>query len=166
MDGVVVADQLIRPGRIEHGERAQPWATKEELEAVLKLRGRANGVRTARQALALARPGADSPAETWLRVHMHQAGLPEPEVNVWLRSDSGERVVQPDLSISQYRIAIQYDGEDYHSGAQMRKDVRRTELTEALGWVEVRITKDHMRNGGRAAVTKIAAVLRKHWWSG
>lgn len=104
--------------------------------------------------------------ETMLRFYMHQAQLPEPEVNMWILDEKGHRMVQPDLSLPEWGLAIQYDGEDYHSGEQMRKDVRRTQITETLGWVEVRITKDHMRRGGREAVQLIIRKLRAQGWQG
>ncbi|WP_150460699.1 PDDEXK family nuclease [Nesterenkonia ebinurensis] len=165
LDALVLTDKVIRQGRIEYGERAEPLATREELQAVLALRGRANGVRTAAEALHRAQPGSDSPQETVLRFLCEERGLPQMRVNVWLDDENGRKVVQPDLSIREYKIAIQYDGEAYHSGEQMRRDVLRTERTEALGWIEVRITKDHMRHSGRAAVAKIERALRQRGWS-
>lgn len=164
VDAVILADKFIRPGRSEFGEPAESLSTQSQLLGALKLRGRANGVRTASKALALARAGADSPQETRLRFYMHQAHLPEPEVNAWLVDQQGRRVVQPDLALREWRLAIQYDGEDYHCGDHMRKDVRRTERTEALGWVEVRITKDHMRNQGKEAIELITRKLRRQGW--
>ena len=103
--------------------------------------------------------------ETLLRYYMHEAGLPEPEVNAWLRDEYGNPIVQPDLSIWDYRVAIQYEGWEFHSDPQqMLKDVRRHEDTEALGWLEVRITKAHMRHSASAAITKISHALRRRGW--
>lgn len=164
LDALILADRTIRPGRTAFGESVEPLASADELRAVLAQRGRANGVRIATQALDLARCGVDSPQETRLRFYMLQAGLPEPEVNVWLLDEFGRRVVQPDLTLLRWKLAIQYDGEDYHSGTQMRKDVRRTERTESLGFREVRITKDHMRDRAGAAIEKIARELRQLGW--
>ena len=164
VEALILADRSIRPGRPAFGQRAEPLVALEHLREALTARGRANGIRTAAQALDLARIGVDSPQETRLRFYMHEAGLPEPEVNVWLLDEQGQHVVQPDMTLRRWRLAIQYDGEDYHSGAQMRKDVWRTERTEALGWKEVRITKDHMYGGGRAAIAKIERELRGRGW--
>lgn len=164
LEALILADQFIRPGRPEYGEPAA-MASRADLSEALKLRGPANGVRSAGRALELAREGADSPQETALRFYMHEAGLPEPEVNVWICTEQGVRVVQPDLLLRRWRLAIQYDGEQYHSGQQMRKDVRRAENTEAMGYTEVRITKDHMRNRATAAITKIERELIARGWS-
>lgn len=164
LEALILADTFIRPGRPEFGEQPTPLASKEQLRDALKLRGSANGVRRAAKALHLARIGIDSPQETALRFFMHEAGLPEPEVNVWLLDQHGHRVVQPDMVLRKWRLTIQYDGEDYHSGEQMRKDVRRAERTEDLGWKELRITKDHMGDHGIAAISKIERELRSRGW--
>lgn len=164
MEALILADQFIRPGRPEYGEPAA-IASRADLRNTLELRGSANGVRRAGWALELAREGADSPQETALRFYMHQAGLPEPEVNAWICTEHGVRVVQPDLLLRRWRLAIQYDGEQYHSGEQMRKDVRRAENTEAMGYTEVRITKDHMRNRAAAAMAKIERELIARGWT-
>lgn len=165
LEALILTDSFIRPGRPEFGQRPEPLVTRAQLMAALRLRGRANGVRTAAQALELAREGVDSPQETRLRFYMGEAGLPEPEVNTWICDDTGGAVVQPDLSIKRYRIAIQYEGWEYHSNPeQMARDVRRQELTEALGWIEVRITREHMRNGGFEAIAKIRRALFRQGW--
>lgn len=165
-DAVILADRCRREGRTEFGEDREPLASGQMLAEALSRRGRPRGLATARQALELSRDGVDSPMETLLRLHMQQAGLPEPEVNTWICDEHGNRMVQPDLSLRKYRIAIQYEGWEYHSDPhQMAKDIRRQENTEALGWVEVRITKEHMRGNGAAAIAKIIKALRKQGWT-
>lgn len=52
--------------------------------------------------------------ESLLRFYMHEADLPEPAVDVWLCDEHGNRIVQPDLSIWDYRLAIQYEGGAEH----------------------------------------------------
>lgn len=97
---------------------------------------------------------------------MHEAGFPEPQVNVWICGDRGNPVAQPDLSIWEYQIAIQYEGWEYRADPdQMTKDIRRQERTEALGWAEVRITREHMRNHGAAAIKKIRRPLLRQGWT-
>lgn len=165
IEALVLADKTIRSGRPEFGERKAPLATREHLRAALKRRKSANGVRTAAQALELAREGVDSPQETRLRFCMFEAGLPEPEVNAWLVDERGRRVVQPDLALRQWKLAIQYEGWEYHTDpGQMAKDIRRQERTEALGWIEVRITREHLRNGGAGAIEKIRRALLRQGW--
>lgn len=162
---LVLADQVLST-RITRPGRPSPLALKDELETAITARGRARGIRTARSALALSSDAADSPPETRLRYYCCLGGLPEPSVNPLIGDRAGERLFRPDLAFFEFRVAVQYEGALFHSDPErVLKDVRRQEITEALGWVEVRITKDHMRNGGAAAIRKIRAQLMKHGWS-
>lgn len=165
-EAVIYADRCRRRGRPEYGEDPQPLASGPELEAALRRRGSTRGIVNARHALELSRDGVDSPQETRLRLYMDQAGFPRPQVNAWICDEQGRRAVQPDLTIWEYRIAIQYEGWEYHTDLdQMAKDIRRQERTEALGWVEVRITREHMRHGGAQAVRKIRQALLRQGWN-
>ncbi|MCT1605830.1 hypothetical protein M3B43_00545 [Nesterenkonia massiliensis] len=165
LQALILADIAVRPGRTEFGETTGSLTRVSDLRDAAKARGPANGAKTVRTASLLARPGADSPQETTLRYYMYEANLPEPQVNVWLLDEHGRRIVQPDLSVEKYRLAIQYEGQSVHSDPeQVLRDVRRQERTEALGWVEVRITKEHMRHSGAGAIAKITRALRKQGW--
>lgn len=78
---IAAGDHLVCPPWTPTG-RADPAATVPELSEVLaRCRGRP-GVRLARAALAEVRVGADSPPETFLRLALIWAGLPEPELQV------------------------------------------------------------------------------------
>ncbi|GAA1814096.1 DUF559 domain-containing protein [Nesterenkonia flava] len=165
-EAVVLADQVLSR-RIRRPGRRSPLAHREDLEAAVSARGRANGIRTARAALALASDAVDSRPESRLRYRLHEAGLPEPEVNVLISDPSGRLLIRPDLVFRQWKVAVQYEGVDVHSAPErVLQDVRRQEVTEQLGWTEVRITRDHMRNRGRAAVLKVLAALRARGYSG
>jgi hypothetical protein len=163
-DLVVIADYLLRNPRPAFEGRAEPYATREELQAMLRRHPGKRGLRKARAALALARMGADSPPETRLRLAMGRAGLPEPEVNKPIRNHDGEILHPPDLSLPEYRVAIEYEGEGHGNADQIARDIEREERAHAAGWDEVRISKRHMANGAKRAVEKIAVVLRARGW--
>jgi hypothetical protein len=163
---VVVADQLIRVPRRYYDNRADPYATLEQLAGLLERHPGKPGIRKAREALKLARVGADSPPETKLRLAIIRAGLPEPRVNEPLIDDDGIARHCPDLSYRKYRLAIEYLGEPHNSPDQVVKDVARAEDTEDFNWKQVDITKSHMQNGGQAAVRKIRTALTKQGWKG
>ncbi|UNK45087.1 hypothetical protein [Arthrobacter sulfonylureivorans] len=163
-DLVVIADYLLRIPRPEFEGRAEPYATREELLAMLRRHPGKRGLLKAREALALARLGADSPPETRLRLAMLSAGLPEPEVNKPIRNDDGDTLHAPDLSLPEYRIAIEYEGESHGNADQIVRDIEREERARAADWDEVRISKRHMANGARRAVEKIAVALRARGW--
>jgi hypothetical protein len=163
-DLVVIADYLLRNPRPAFEGRAEPYATREELQSMLRRHPGKRGLRKARAALALARIGADSPPETRLRLAMARAGLPEPEINKPIMDGGGNALHPPDLSLPEYRIAIEYEGEGHGNADQIDRDIAREERARAADWEEVRISKRHMANGARRAVEKIAVALRARGW--
>lgn len=159
---LIMADQLLRVPRHEFGEEGEALAVPQELtEAVASRRG-ARGIRAAREAAALARVGADSVRETQLRFALHQAGLPQMEVNPRLlhREGGRTRVYQPDLFVRDARVGIQYEGKHHSDPAQVERDVSRAELAEAMGIHEVRLTARHAKPEWQPAVAKVRRALR------
>ncbi|WP_125611741.1 hypothetical protein [Specibacter cremeus] len=160
---VVVADHLLRIPRPAFEGRTRPYATSDQLAAMLDRHWGTPGIRKAREALAMARVGSDSAPETRLRLAVVRAGLPEPELNVPTRLANGvER--SPDQAFRDYRVAVEYEG-DHHSGAdQVVRDITRDEDYLHSGWLVVRISKRHMANEARPAVDKIGEALRSRGW--
>lgn len=161
---VVLADQLIRIPRQRFESRSEPLSSPEQLAAALEERSPGRGVARAREAWTLSRIGADSPAETHLRLALARAGLPEPEVNGWIREADGRPLVQPDLLFHRWRVAVQYEGPHHSDPRQVESDVARAELIELAGWLEVRITRRHMVDGWAPAVEKVRLALLRQGW--
>ncbi|GAA1924629.1 hypothetical protein GCM10009737_27970 [Nocardioides lentus] len=84
-------------------------------------------VSTLRAMAPLVDPRAESPPESILRMECLDAGLGflEPQVEVW---EHGALVARLDLGCADLRLAVEYDGEDWHSSpAQLAHDrARRT----------------------------------------
>ncbi|GAA3059757.1 MULTISPECIES: hypothetical protein [Actinomycetes] len=164
-DAVILADRMLRPPRHEFGEHGDAVMRWEEMRAAVARRRGSRGIRRVRLAADLARVGADSPQETRLRLAMWRDGLPEPRVNPQILDEAGRVVLEPDLAIDEYRIAIEYDGVEVHSEpGQVLRDVRRADRAEAMGWWELRITKDHSREQWRPGLLKIRRALRARGW--
>jgi hypothetical protein len=108
--------------------------------------------------------GSDSPQESLLRLAIVGAGLPEPELNVPIISADGARHHEPDLSYRRYRIGIEYEGEHHGDEAQIVRDIARSEKYRVLGWTEVRISKRHMLNEAKPALSKIRTALIQAGW--
>ncbi|WP_299165504.1 hypothetical protein [uncultured Arthrobacter sp.] len=161
---VVIADQLIRYPRKEFEGRSEPYCTKNDLQRVIDRHPRKRGVRKAREALDLARVGADSPPETRLRLALVYAGLPEPAVNIPIVDENGIEWHQPDLSYPEFRISIQYDGGGHSEQDQVDRDISRAEQTIAIDWSEVRVSNRHMSNEAKAAVAKVRSELVAKGW--
>lgn len=138
-DLVILADALRRRyagGRAQWlGDRLGEWDGRR-------------GAKALRTALALSRDDVDSPMETRLRLMFAEAGLPEPEVNQWVRDEDGTPLHKPDLSWPRWRVAADYDGrhhadrdreEDVRAGRasdwRLRQDTANRELLESRGWL-------------------------------
>ncbi|MDR6792714.1 hypothetical protein [Pseudarthrobacter oxydans] len=90
--------------------------------------------------------------------------MPEPELNVAITDNTGQRHHEPDLSYRTYRIGIEYEGEHHGEEGQIVRDIARSERYTALGWTEIRISKRHMLNDAKPAVAKIRTALVQAGW--
>jgi hypothetical protein len=161
---VAMGDSCVRIPRPELEGREQPLCMLADLQRMIDRHKGKRGLRKAKEAIRLIRVGSDSPQETLLRLAIVRAGLPEPALNVPIFSDDGRRHHEPDLSYRQYRIGIEYEGEHHGDELQIERDIARSERYSALGWTEVRISKRHMLNDGKAAVAKVRVALVQAGW--
>jgi hypothetical protein len=161
-DLVCMGDQLIRIPRAAFEDRIQPYDTLDGLRDLVGRHPNLQGVVRAREALDLMRVGADSAPESLLRLAMADAGLPEPDLQLALRTGDG---VSPtaDLGYRHRRLAIQYDGEHHLLDAQILSDRRRDKAFESAGWTVLILDKDDLADGCKSAVSKIKRILRTAW---
>jgi hypothetical protein len=120
------------------------------------------GVRTARAALALVDPGSDSPAETRVRLVLHDAGYRRMRHGVEIHLPGGGWVATADLADPVARVALQYDGL-VHLGddpERRRADIDRDELSRQAGWQVVVLTAVDLRQPGRLLAKVAAAYAR------
>ena len=113
------------------------------------------GVRQLRALLPIADGHAESPGESALRLHWHDAGLPAPEPQFWLHDDHGAQVFRLDLALPALRLAAEYDGVEHHTSAADRAyDESRRLWIRERGWTLVVLTKEHVY-GPRLEATEI-----------
>lgn len=124
--GLAVADALAARGLIAPAE------------LLIRLEGFAGapGVRQARHLAHLIEPRTESFGESWLRLRIIDAGFPRPMVQIEVLDRSGRCVYRLDLGWEDRRLAVEYDGELYHSSVEQRtRDARRREdLERTYGW--------------------------------
>lgn len=154
---VALGDQLIRTPRPEFEGRDQAYATFGALQEMVKSHSWSRGVGQAKAALELMRIGADSVPETLLRLAMHYAGLPEPELQIELFPEN-PRSPTADLGFRHYRLAIQYEGSHHLDEAQRLSDARRDRAFRAAGWTVLHVTVSDLRDDFHGAIRRI----RKH----
>ena len=164
-DVVAVGDALVLVPVLRTWDDDRPWLTVDELsDRVDSFRGR--GKRRAVAALPLVRPGAESRPETLLRLRLAEASLPEPEVNGVLRDGVGRFVARCDLVYREWRVVVEYDGDQHRtSRAQFERDVRRLEELAALGWRVVRVLSRDLFATPDATVLRVRTALRQGGWS-
>ncbi|WP_253905924.1 hypothetical protein [Arthrobacter sp. H5] len=163
-DLVVIADHLVRIPRPRFEDRIDPYCTQSDLLRLLERHRGKRGIRKAREALDLCRVGADSPPETRLRLALIYAGLPEPQVNVPIMDADGNEYHEPDLSFPEYKVCVEYDGSTHSDEDQVERDISREESARRIDWMEIRISKRHMRNEAKPAVSKVRTALVGRGW--
>jgi len=103
------------------------------------------GVIQYRQLAPLADPRSESFAESWTRIEILDQGLPAPTPQFWVELPGFGRV-RLDLAYPQWKIAVEYDGEEFHTSARDRAaDLRRRDALRAAGWIVIVVTKDDLR---------------------
>jgi hypothetical protein len=165
-DLVAAADSILCAHQRSFEAERHPMAFRPDLERMVAAHKGARGLATAREALRLARIGSDSPPETFLRLELVRARLPEPELNVVIRNASGDEVAWPDLAYPRYRIAIQYDGAHHLQPGQQESDVRRDVGTVLAGWTSIIVTNGLLEDIGYAGVVSmVRGALRSRGWT-
>ncbi|WP_409435669.1 DUF559 domain-containing protein [Mycobacterium sp. SMC-14] len=120
--------------------------TERELWAAAERQAGRREIVTVRDLLPLADPRAESPMESETRLVMIDGGLPAPELQYEI-VDRNFRTWRVDFAWPAYRVAVEYDGLEWHSGVgALRYDrVRRAALQEA-GWVVLAVIVDDVRH--------------------
>ncbi len=105
-----------------------------ELTEVVRRTGGQRGARFARAALTMLDARSRSRPESHLRVALVVNGLPPFEVNEAVYRDEGGWLAEPDLSLAEAKIAIEYQGGDHAELVQMRRDLTRFTDLRTSGW--------------------------------
>lgn len=124
--------------------RAQGVGQEELLRELPRFRGR-RGVVQARELVALVDARSESQGESFVRLAIHDAGLPPPELQHWVMV-MGIPTYRLDLAYVRMRICVEYDGEQFHSTPeQVTADERRREWLRGQGWIVIVVRKDGLK---------------------
>lgn len=157
---IIVGDQLVRRPHSRLESREEPWVSLPVLRRAVEERRGRRGVPQARRALELVRVGADSPPETRMRLALHDAGLPEPELQIPL--DPGDRYSPAgDAGYRHERIVIQYDGDHHFSPEQQARDQRRNAQFERVGWTVVMVNRVDLGENFAGMVRRVMSLLER-----
>ena len=121
----------------------------------------ATGIRRLRRATSLADARSESPMETRLRLHLIQARLPHPTVQLELHDATGRFLGRADLYYPDRRLIIEYDGENHKE--RIPQDLRRQNALVNAGFHLLRFTAGDLAQGSAAAqVRRARSRLQRH----
>lgn len=123
------------------------------------------GSKQARRVASLVRERVESARETYVRLLLVLAGLPEPTCNPNLGGDAGF-IGRADLAYLRYGVIVEYDGRQHaEQSAQWEHDLDRLDDFEAARWGFVRVTSQRLRRP-RAVVWRVYNKLVARGYSG
>ncbi len=104
------------------------------------------GVRQLRLLVPLGDGRAESPGESALRLRWYDAGLPRPELQVWIYDDDGVPIFRLDLTDRDVRYAAEYDGMEFHTEPEAieHDEARRRWIATERDWVIDTFGKDEV----------------------
>lgn len=160
---VEVARSLGRPralATLDAALRSQAVDRRVLLAAADVQAGR-RGIVTVRELIPMARPEAESPMESEARLVMLDGGLPEPLLQYEIVDRDG-RLWRVDFAWPDRRVAVEYDGFDWHSSPEaLRKDRQKRAALEEIDWRILSIVSDDVRRQGDVMVRRIDAQLMR-----
>lgn len=117
--------------------------THEEMTEQLPRYRRRRGVVQLRRLIPLATSLSESPGESWTRMAIVEAGLAAPEPQVWVCDAEGRPRYRLDLAYAWAKVAIEYDGREFHTLKNARRnDERRRAWLRKHGWTVIVVTRD------------------------
>lgn len=116
---------------------------------ILASRPRQHGVVQAREILALADAGSESPGETTLRFTLLRDGFPVPETQIRISTPLGS--FWSDLGWRGHRLLCEYDGRTKYGAAGSATEAvisekRRQDAVEESGWRMLRVVREDFRS--------------------
>jgi hypothetical protein len=119
------------------------------------------GIVHVRELLSLASPLAESPMESEARLAMHDGGLPAPTLQFEV-VDRNWRTWRVDFAWPDHKVAVEYDGFDWHSSQdQFRKDRQKVAALRELDWTVLSIVDEDVRRRSWDMVNRIDNLLRR-----
>jgi hypothetical protein len=160
---VEVARSLHRPralATLDAALRSQTCDRGELLAAAEAQTGR-RGIVTVRELIPMARPQAESPMESEARLVMLDGGLPESVLQYEIIDRDG-RLWRVDFAWPDRKVAVEYDGFDWHSSPEaLRRDRQKRAALEEIGWRILSIVSDDVRRQADVMVRRIDAQLTR-----
>jgi very-short-patch-repair endonuclease len=119
------------------------------------------GIVVVRELLPHAAAEAESPMESEARLAMIDAGLPSPELQFEVIDRLG-RTWRLDFAWPDQRLAVEYDGFDWHSDPEsLRRDRQKRAALQDLDWSVISVVSDDVRRRSWDMVRRIGWELER-----
>lgn len=118
--------------------------TAGEFQHLLTWGYRRRGMTAVRSTVPILDGGAESPAESWVRVLILDDGLPAPVCNLDILVN-GQWIARVDMAWPEARVIVEYDGAGHLDERQRRRDAERLNALQAAGWLVIVLTADDLR---------------------
>lgn len=120
--------------------------TVEDVEAIAARYPGARGIRRLRSTLDMVDGGAESPQETRLRLILVRGGLGPVVTQIPVTNEWGRVVRRIDMGWPQWKVGVEYDGEQHFTdAANYEDDIDRLDFLAAREWRIVRVSSRHMK---------------------
>jgi hypothetical protein len=154
---VATGDYLVSGPRGQGPREA--LCTLDELADAVRRRKGMRGVKVLTEALASIRSPVDSPEETFIRLGLVGCGLPEPMVQVPVRTAEG--VLHGDLGYPEAKVLIEFQGDEHRvSRRRWLSDLTRIQLFQDAGWLAFLVGADDVHPTCCPLAGRIARALR------
>ncbi|MGE2736444.1 DUF559 domain-containing protein [Mycolicibacterium vaccae] len=129
----------------------------DDVRELAALHPRNRGITRLDGVLCLVDAGAASPQETRLRLLLMQR-FPRPTTQIPVLSPDGYPRYYLDMGWEDIKVAVEYDGEHHRTDAvSYRKDIKRIEYIQSVGWIVVRVVAGDRPNQVLARVRRARA---------
>jgi hypothetical protein len=136
--------------------------THRDMDLMLVRYRRRRGVVQLRDLVPLVDPRAESQPESWTRLELLDHRLPPPEVQWWIVVD-GVPTYRLDLAYPHAKVAIEYDGEEFHSSdADKAHDRERRAWLRKHGWTVIVVDRtDFSSSSSGSWIGEVSRALRE-----
>jgi hypothetical protein len=148
-DALVAVDAYLHHGLIDLGAFTRQLVRWK----------RRRGIRQAWEMAAIADGGSESGGESRMRLRVHDMGLPRPELQVPVHDHVGVVRYRLDLGWTRWRLALEYDGEQYHGEDAAAHDEARRRWIGRRGWTVEAFRKEDIFTAERGFERRVGALV-------
>jgi hypothetical protein len=160
---VEVARSVRRPRSLAVLDAALRTTTcdRRALNAAAARQAGRRGIVAVRELIPLADARAESPMESEVRLVLHDGGLPTPVLQYEI-VDRNWRTWRIDLAWPDQKVALEYDGFDWHSDQErFRRDRQKRAALNEMGWSLLSVVFDDVRVHPRDLLRRLEIAMTR-----